>query len=79
MADNKIQMPGVFGGLMRYDSEYKSRFMLSPNAIIVFLVVIVVFVLVLKIFWPIIPGFFLPFRFPDFGFGISLIRNLGGF
>lgn len=53
MADNKIQMPGVFGGLMRYDSEYKSRFMLSPKAVVTFLVLLIVFVFVLKIFFPV--------------------------
>jgi preprotein translocase subunit Sec61beta len=48
-----MQMPGVFGGLMRYDSEFKSRFMLKPTTIIAFLVLIIVFVLAMKIFWPI--------------------------
>ena len=53
MADSKIHMPGVFGGLMRYDEEYSSKFMLSPGAIIVFIVAIIVFVGVLNIFFPI--------------------------
>ncbi|MCH7568364.1 MAG: preprotein translocase subunit Sec61beta [Nanoarchaeota archaeon] len=53
--DNRIQMPGVFGGLMRYDSEYKSKFMFSPIAVIVFVILVVVFVLALKIFFP-LPG-----------------------
>ena len=52
MADNKIQMPGAFGGLMRYDEEYNSKFMISPKAVIVFLVAIIAFVVALKIFWP---------------------------
>ena len=51
--DNKIQMPGVFGGLMRYDEEYSSSFMLSPAAVIAFVVAIIAFVLLLKIFWPV--------------------------
>ena len=51
--EQKMQMPGVFGGLMRYDSEYKSKFMFSPTAIIAFIVAIVLFVLVLKIFFPV--------------------------
>ncbi len=54
MADNKISLPGVFGGLMRYDEEYTSRFMLSPIQVIGFIVLIIVFVTVLKIFWPVI-------------------------
>tara|TARA_Y100000310_G_C20100897_1_gene542673 strand:- start:200 stop:367 length:168 start_codon:yes stop_codon:yes gene_type:complete len=51
--EQKMQMPGVFGGLMRYDSEYKSRFMFSPSAIVAFVISIILFVLVLKIFFPI--------------------------
>jgi preprotein translocase subunit Sec61beta len=52
MAENKISMPGAFGGLMRYDEEYQSRFMISPAAVIAFVIGIIVFVLVLKIFFP---------------------------
>jgi preprotein translocase subunit Sec61beta len=44
--------PGSFGGLMRYDEEYTSRFMISPNQVIGFLVLIVLFVIGLKVFWP---------------------------
>lgn len=50
--DNKVSMPGVFGGLVRYDEEYKSRFMLSPAQVLAFIVVIVVFIVVMKIMWP---------------------------
>ncbi|MAG37950.1 hypothetical protein CMI45_00995 [Candidatus Pacearchaeota archaeon] len=50
--DNKIQMPGAFGGLMRYDEEYNSRFMMSPVAVIVFVVLIVILVLLLKVIFP---------------------------
>jgi len=49
--DSKISMPGSFGGLMRYDEEYKSRFMLSPYHVIAFLIIITLFVIGLKIFW----------------------------
>jgi preprotein translocase subunit Sec61beta len=51
--EQKMQMPGVFGGLMRYDSEYKSKFTFSPSAIVAYLVSIIAFVLILKIFFPI--------------------------
>ena len=51
--DNKIHMPGVFGGLMRYDSEYTSKFMLTPNQVIGFIVAIILLVLALKLVWPI--------------------------
>lgn len=50
---NQIQMPGAFGGIMRYDSEYSSKFMLSPKAVIAFLVAVIFFVIILKVFWPI--------------------------
>jgi preprotein translocase subunit Sec61beta len=50
---NQIQMPGAFGGIMRYDSEYQSKFMISPRAVIAFLVAVIAFVVVLKVFWPI--------------------------
>jgi preprotein translocase subunit Sec61beta len=53
MAETKMQMPGVFGGLMRYDEEYKSRFMLSPAVVIGFIIAIIILVIVLKIFFPI--------------------------
>jgi len=48
MADNKISMPGSFGGLMRYDSEYKSKFMLTPGQVVGFIVLVIIFVIALK-------------------------------
>ena len=39
--DNKIQMPGGFGGLMRYQDEYESKFNLKPMHVIIFLILIV--------------------------------------
>jgi preprotein translocase subunit Sec61beta len=53
MADNKISMPGSFGGLMRYDEEYKSRFIITPVQVIGFVIGIIVFVLALKLLWPV--------------------------
>ena len=50
--DNRISMPGSMGGLMRYDEEYKSRFMLSPVHVIGFLIGIILVVIGLKLFWP---------------------------
>lgn len=52
--DNKISMPGVFGGLMRYDEEYNSKFMMSPKAVIAFIIATIVFVVILKVFWPVV-------------------------
>jgi len=51
--DNKIHMPGAFGGLMRYDDEYRSRFMISPKHVVAFLIAILAFVLALKLFFPV--------------------------
>ena len=50
--DNRVHMPGVFGGLMRYDSEYRSKFSFAPSHVVGFIVVVVLFVLGLKIFGP---------------------------
>jgi preprotein translocase subunit Sec61beta len=47
----QIQMPGVFGGLMRYDEEYSSRFMMNPQSVIVFVVLVIVLILGLKFFF----------------------------
>ena len=51
--DGKVNLPGGMGGLMRYDEEYNSRFMISPAHVIAFVVAILVFVLALKVFWPV--------------------------
>ena len=53
MADNKIHLPGGFGGLMRYDSEYKSRFMFSPKVVVGFVIAVIVFVILLRVLIPI--------------------------
>ena len=46
-------MAGDFGGLMRYDEEYKSKFLISPMQAIAFVVIIILSVIGLKIMWPI--------------------------
>lgn len=45
-------MPGVFGGLMRYDSEYKSKFMISPTAVIAFVVAVMLLAIGFRIVFP---------------------------
>jgi len=52
MASQGLFLPSGSGGLMRYNEEYKSSLMLTPTHIIVFLVIILAFVAVLKIFFP---------------------------
>ncbi len=53
MAEQGIRLPSSFGGLMRYSEEYVSSFRLNPEHVVLFIILIVVFVAVLKIFWPI--------------------------
>lgn len=49
-----VSMPGIFGGLTRYDEEYNSKFQISPIAVIVFVVLVLVFVLALNIIKPVV-------------------------
>ncbi len=51
MADNKISMPSGFGGLMRYDEEYESKFPLKPTHIIAFVILIIGFRIGLSLFY----------------------------
>lgn len=53
MSDNRMSMPSGMGGLMRYDAEYSSRFMISPAAAIGFVAALLVFVFLVKMFFPI--------------------------
>jgi preprotein translocase subunit Sec61beta len=48
----ELSMPGGFGGLMRYKEEYDSKFKFSPSHVILMIVVVIVFVAILKIFFP---------------------------
>lgn len=53
MADNMISTPSGFGGLMRYNEEYPSKFKLTPTHVVAFIIAIVVFVIGLNIFFPV--------------------------
>ncbi len=53
MANQGIHMPSSGGGLMRYNEEYNSRFKLKPSHIVLFIIGIIAFVVILKIFFPI--------------------------
>jgi len=53
MANNMISMPSSGGGLMRYNEEYKSRFMIKPAHVIAFIIIIIAFVLFLKLMFPV--------------------------
>ncbi len=51
MADNRIQMPAGFGGLMRFSDEYKSKFNLKPAHVIGFVILILAFRIFLNIIY----------------------------
>jgi len=51
MADN-IFMPSSGGGLMRYNEEYKSLLMLKPSHVVLFIILIIGFVAIFKLFFP---------------------------
>lgn len=51
MADNRINLPGGFGGLMRFNEEYESMFNLKPTHVIAFVVLIVVFRIGLEVIY----------------------------
>lgn len=51
--DSGISMPGGFGGLMRYNEEYNSKLKIKPGWVIGFIILLVLFIIVLNIFWPI--------------------------
>jgi len=53
MAQQQINMPSSFGGLMRYNEEYKSPFKMSPAQVVIFIIAVIAFVAVMKIFFPI--------------------------
>lgn len=49
--DNKINLPGGFGGLTRYSEEYESKFNLKPTHIIGFVIFIVAFRIFLGVYF----------------------------
>jgi preprotein translocase subunit Sec61beta len=51
----ELNMPAGFGGLMRYKEEYDSKIKISPAQVIFLIILVILFVLSLKIFFPIAP------------------------
>ncbi len=52
MADEQgISMPGGFGGLMRYNSEYKSNFMFKPSSVIAMIIFFAIVAIALNIYF----------------------------
>ncbi len=39
--DNRINLPGGFGGLMRYSEEYESTINLKPAHVVAFIILII--------------------------------------
>ncbi len=50
MAQNKINVPAGFGGLVRYGEEYESKLKLKPEHVVILIILVIVFVAALKIF-----------------------------
>jgi len=50
MADDKIRLPSGQGGLTRYFEEYHSKFELSPGAVLVLSILIMVIIILLHAF-----------------------------
>ena len=51
MAENKVNLPGGFGGLTRFSEEYESYFNLKPVHIIIFVFLIVGFRILLSVIY----------------------------
>ena len=50
MADDKIRLPSGQGGLTRYFDEYRSKIELSPGAVIILTIIIMVIIVLLHLF-----------------------------
>ncbi len=51
MVENKVNLPGGFGGLTRFSEEYESYFNLKPVHIIIFVIGIVAFRILLSVIY----------------------------
>lgn len=47
--DNRIRLPSGSAGITTYQEEYKSRFMLTPNHVLILIGAVIVFVLLLHL------------------------------
>jgi preprotein translocase subunit Sec61beta len=50
MADDNVNIPSGFGGLVKFKEEYESKFNLKPVHIVIFVILIVAFRIVLPLF-----------------------------
>ncbi len=51
MVDNSTSMPAGFGGLMRYNEEYDSKFKFGPNVVIGMIIATIILVIGLRILY----------------------------
>ena len=48
MGQDKISMPSSGGGLMRYYDEYKSKIQISPTAVVIACVIIIIIGIIIR-------------------------------
>ena len=51
MAGDGLFMPSGSGGLMRYNEEYKSKFVLTPTQVVITIAIIIIGMALLKILY----------------------------
>ncbi len=51
MAQNKISVPSGIGGIVRYGEEHESKLKLKPEHVVIFIILVILFVSLLKIFF----------------------------
>lgn len=49
MADQKLSVPSSGGGLVRYFDEYKSKFQIKPEIVILVMIIVIIFELLLRV------------------------------
>jgi preprotein translocase subunit Sec61beta len=49
MADNPIMTPSGMGGLMRFNEEYPSKLKMSPEAVIIGIVIVIILITIFRI------------------------------
>jgi len=48
----QMNLPGGFGGLTRFNEEYKSKLQITPIQVILAVIIVIAFVISLRIFFP---------------------------
>jgi preprotein translocase subunit Sec61beta len=49
MADSGMSMPSGMGGLMRFNEEYPSKLRISPEIVVVLIVIVIIGMTILKL------------------------------